>query len=551
MHLPLYLLLLAATPVSENIEVRVMEIEAVVVDTRGNVIEGLQQGDFEVFLDGKRREPSNFYAVRRNRIVDSAADASVQPMTALPTSLVIFIDETRLRQGSKARALAALDRYIRENVGALTSAMIITYNGGQLNVRTRPTERPGPLLTELAEIANENFLGHGRDSEREDLLRKIDDILTISEERRLDLSPDHVWYELVRYVERETGEVDRALKALREAIHIAAGFHGRKVLLYISEGLPQMPGSDLLDYWQHLAQKSARFSTFSHNQLYGGQQIGRFDRTNAFQALANESTRANVAFFSYAAGGAGGLAGADAQNRARAERFDNFLLTANREGGARILAEQTGGRYVGNENDVDRVLSAMSAQFSTYYSIGVSTRKFTRADIRVRVKNRPDLRVITARRREPLTVEEETAQRVRSRLYAQHAENPLSANIAIGAPVPMNGRCVATVRVEVPPTPAATANRSLMIQFAVLNERNDESDVRAELVPASGGAVTHAFSLGCCRRSTCSRWPSPTAARARRAICSGRSTDAFADDRRTLEISIGRRLRTSAADAIR
>lgn len=488
---------------SEAIDVRVMEIEAVVVDRDGRLVEGLSADDFEVFVGGKKRQPSNFYAVKQNRIVSDAGDAaSQQPATAIPTSLVIFIDDNRLGQGAKTRAMKALDRYIRANVGDLTTAMIVTYRS-HLSVRVRPTEKPGYLLAELDRIAREPATAHifDSDSSREVLINKIDRILMAGtgcdsdpcRGKEMDLSPDWVWHEVERVVERETKNVDHTLKALREAVKLASGFSGRKVLLYVSEGLPLMPGSDLLDYWQRMADKSPLFSDFSRNMNYGSKQILRWDRTSQFQALANEAQKANVSFFSFDAGGLRGFEGTDVTNATRGGSFSTFLASASRDGGAQLIAEQTGGRFIRNENDIDNVLLAMSEQFSTYYSLGVTADPKARSmDVQVKVKNRPGLRVISARRRTALTRGEELARNVRSRLYSQQAENPLGATLTVGSPVPVGGRCVATVRIDVP----RPVVEKLGIHFVLLNERNDESDIRSAVLPVTTAPLTHSFTLG-------------------------------------------------------
>jgi VWFA-related protein len=503
----LLLSLLIAVPVfaqhAESIDVRVMEIEAVVVDRDGRLVEGLRAGDFEVTVGGKKRPLSNFYAVRQNRIVsDPGESTSQQPATAIPTSLIIFIDDNRLGQGAKTRAMKALDKYIRANVGELTTAMIVTYRS-QLSVRVRPTEKPGYLLAELAKIAKEPASAHifDSDSSREVLIDKIDRILMAGtgcnsdpcSGKEMDLSPDWVWHEVERVVERETKNVDHTLKALREAVKLASGFSGRKVLLYVSEGLPLMPGSDLLEYWQRMADKSPLFSNFSRNMNYGSKQILRWDRTAQFQALANEAQKANVSFFSFDAGGLRGFEGTDVTNPTRGGTFNTFLATASRDGGAQLVAEQTGGRFIRNGNDIDKVLLAMSEQFSTYYSLGVAADPRARSmDVQVKVKNRPGLRVISARRRTPLTRGEELARNVRSRLYSQQSENPLGATLSVGTPVPIGGRCVATIRIEVPRPVVETVG----IHFVLLNEKNDESDIRSASVPVTATPLTHSFTIG-------------------------------------------------------
>ena len=72
-----------AAQTTETIDVRVMEIDAVVVDRKGNLVNGLTRDDFEVYVGGKRRQPSNFYAVRESLVVTEQDGSGVeQPATA-------------------------------------------------------------------------------------------------------------------------------------------------------------------------------------------------------------------------------------------------------------------------------------------------------------------------------------------------------------------------------------------------------------------------------------------------------------------------------------
>src|SRR5258708_28112858 len=59
----------AAAQVSEVIEVRVVEVEGVVVDGHGQPVRGLTREDFELRQGGKPREITNFYAVDRGQLL--------------------------------------------------------------------------------------------------------------------------------------------------------------------------------------------------------------------------------------------------------------------------------------------------------------------------------------------------------------------------------------------------------------------------------------------------------------------------------------------------
>ena len=88
--------LLVALPltaqVREAIEVRVIELEATVLDRSGKPVEGLTENDFRVTA-GKREVPiTNFFAVRDGEIAEKPAAG--KRATSIPTSLPTKSNET-------------------------------------------------------------------------------------------------------------------------------------------------------------------------------------------------------------------------------------------------------------------------------------------------------------------------------------------------------------------------------------------------------------------------------------------------------------------------
>lgn len=494
--LPLILAVSLLAQTREAIEVRVTELEVAVLDRAGRVVEGLRAEDFDVRV-GKRRAPvTNFFAVRNGAILeeDRAAQPAVRVAaeTSIPTSLVIFVDETRLRAGSRKRTLEALQRYVAANVGPTTTATLVRYHK-HLDVRTRPTEKPGYILTELEQLAREPFLGDDTQREREALIEQIDEIL-FGSGRAGDIageSPDTIWYRIEKHAEQRTAEVDRTLEALEGAIELASAFSGRKALLYVSEGLPQQPAIELFEYFDAALRKAP-------NQLWrleaarnDSARAMRFDRSAQFRRVAEAAQRGRVAIYSFDAGGVRGFEGTGAEMASTQGRINTTLMHSNLRGGLQFLADETGGRYIAYENNVDKVLAQMSAQFSSYYSIGIRP---ARGDIRVAVKNRPELRVVTSRRRPPRTREETLEQSVRARLYTRDTENPLGARVDLGEPAVVGGECMVTLWVGVE-QPKLVAAEALDLHFVMLNERNDESVVQRAVLPFQSGRVSHSMRL--------------------------------------------------------
>lgn len=489
---------------SETLEVNVLELDAVVLDRAGRPVEGLTREDFEVQLGGRATTISNFYAVKRGAIVDDrsepAARESLTGETSIPTSLTIFVDDTRLSPRAKQRAIEALKQYVREHVGPNTSAMIVRWNGS-LNVRTRPTERAGPLLAELEKMAQEPAMHQG--SERRQVLQGINDafigLTGTSRAQRVE----NMWRDVISYVEQESHAVDKTIDALREMVRLTGGFEGRRSLLYVSEGLPLSVGAEVFDYWER-STRAIDAGTNSHVQeigrkIYNTLGVARYDRSRAYQQLARAAQTANVAFYAVDAGGVRGYAGRGAEEFRGIAVFDSLLTRTNDQDGVRMVAVESGGRFISEENDLGRALSVLSEQFTTWYSLGVRAPASTRLKrVRISVKGRPDLRVTTARQRGAMTRDEDLQRSVRSRLYNQRTENPLDAAVSLGAPSSVASQCVVPMQLTVarPPVPVTNGNSAMELYFALLDDQFHESDVRSTVVAAENGQVLHALSLG-------------------------------------------------------
>lgn len=487
----------------ESIDVRVTEIEVSVLDRNGHSLEGLGRDEFEIRFGKKTAPVSNFYEVRRGTVVDEARAAGrverAAPETSIPTSLVIVIDELHLRQGSRKRAFDALQRYVKANVGPLTTVTLIRYHK-HLDVRTRPTDKPGYVLAELKKLEGEPFLGHEDDRERQKLIEEIDDILYstgMGGGNFAGESAEAIFFRVEMFAERLTTLADQSLKALENAIELASAFEGRKVLLYVSEGLPQQPGAELIDYWESAARNAPNYNWKTEGLKLGSARIMRFDRTAQFRRVAQAAQRAGVAIYSFDAAGVRGYEGRTMEFAPTQGTFNTLLMQSNLRGGLQFVADETGGRYIHNENNVDLALARMSEQFSSYYSLGVQPPRAARGDLEVKVKNRPDLRVYATRRIAPRTREEGIEQNVRARLYTRAAANPLDVRLQVGRPSLVAGQCVASVTLEATPpklTPELTPH-AVELHFVMLNERNDESELRRVFVPLQNGRIAHAMTL--------------------------------------------------------
>jgi VWFA-related protein len=344
---------LAAQPLTESVEVHVLEVEAVVLDRAGKTVDGLTRGDFEVSIDGKRAEITNFYRVRRGAIESGAALPSgekILPAAKTESRLIVVLDDLHLRQAPRNRALAALRKYVETSLDDSTSVMILRWNGS-LAVRMNASKERSKILGEIAQLEREPATMIRTDIERRRIMQTVHDALEApkfpKDSTRVAAMAMHY---AVMFATDEGRVVERTAAALGELVSMAAGLPGRKVVLYVSESLQVHPGAAMMAYVRESLRD--RISGFDVEVHPGGNVLDdlRFDQTRAFQDLVQRAQSAGVIFSALDPGGL----------RAESTSFETSSLgfapvgttaaRANETAGMRIVSAETGGRFIGNEN---------------------------------------------------------------------------------------------------------------------------------------------------------------------------------------------------------
>lgn len=502
----------AVAQLSESVEVHIVEVEAVVLDREGKAVAGLTRDDFEVEIDGRPAAITNFFAVQRSAVVDERRSAFDAPAGVkivapkIPSRLIIVFDDLHLRQASRKRAIDALRAYVETAMTESTTAMLLRWNG-TMTVRVKPTNSREALLRELDALATEPAVAQRNESERKRLMRAVDNIIVQGPQPSLTMAEmaQLVFREIDTYANALRREVEQTLAALSDLIAMATGLEGRKVVLYVSEGLPTQPGADLRDYAIEVFSKhplddvgSARVEDIS-----GGRSIDStsFDTTRAFRALADRAQRSAVIFSALDPAGVRGFEGTTAEHETSLASLDTLLVRSNESQGLRMVAAESGGRYIENENNLDRAVAVLTDDVSTYYSLGVQPPAKKALDVKVRVRGRDDLRVLASRRRTVQSRDEAVASSIRARLYSREQVNPLRARVFLGAAWPAGSRCVAPVQIVVPQDKLTFLDGKGELSFhaVALDEKQQESNVRTLNRPirqTAGTAVAETITFG-------------------------------------------------------
>jgi VWFA-related protein len=460
-------------PIAESVTVAITNVEVVVTDSKGRRVPGLKQEDFEVIEDGIPQRITNFYSVSGGRAIladgmqvalDDEEKAPDVP-SPLKVKYVLYIDQLNLETLHRTRVFRSIYPFIEKTIGPNAEAMVVTFNRS-LKVRQRFTTDRGAVAGTLQEIENESGMGNTITGERQDAIQRINDSKSQSEAvgiaRQTSQSLD--------------ADLRLSIDALKTTIAGLAGIEGRKVLIYVSDGLPQMVGQELFDTIQRKYRTgAASIEGFS------------FDRTGSYAAIVQAAHAEGVTIDAIDAAGLAITEGVAAEFGTNENRGSGFASQQNMQAPLKMLADETGGIAAVNTNAPDRELTEIARDFSDFYSLGYrSTRGSIDRPHRIDVKvNRPGLRARYPSGYQEKTVETRTAEAVTAALFYPRTENPMNFSLAVGKPKAYGTEnYLVPIKIGIPlqnvmlvPDGNAYKGR-LYIYFVVLDSSGQQSDLQ-------------------------------------------------------------------------
>jgi VWFA-related protein len=475
-------------PISERVEVSVTNVDVIVTDSKGNRISGLTRDDFEVFQDGVPQAITNFYAVAGGKLlledgktipIDSPAAATEVPRE-LKTRYIVYIDNLNIQPQNRNRMFKRLKEFISTNVGPQAEAMVVTYNRS-LKVKRRFTSEKGDVLAAIEQTELETGGGTTLAGERRDAISQINDAQT--EDQAIRIARSHS--------QSLRNDLQFTVDAFKTSLNALAGVEGRKIFIYVSEGLPASAGAELFDT---IAKK------FPGGR--GTLENLDFDMNTKYASLVQAANANGVTIWALDASGLAADDLVSAENRYMEARPSTFAMRQNTQGPLLMLAEQTGGIAAINTNDWKESLDELSRDFSNFYSLGYrSTRAASDRPHSVDVKvKRKGLRVRARKGLVDKSTETRTAEAVVASLHYPRSDNPLGVSVTLGEPKPYdNENFLLPVRVAVPVgklglVPSGDRYEGqFFVYFVVLDALGKQSDLQVQRqavsVPAKDFAV--------------------------------------------------------------
>jgi len=428
-------------PVSESVEVSISNVEVVVTDSKGRRVPDLTRDDFEVYQDGTLQKVTNFYAVSGGKVLlddgkvvalDSPA-AEAEIPAELKARYIIFVDNLNIQPQNRNRMFDRLQDFVRQTIGSRAEAMVVTYNRS-LKVRRKFTSEPSEVIAILEEVKRETGGGTTFVSERRDALQRIDESQSAADASQIART----------FARSLRNDLEFLVDALKNTMTSLAGIQGRKVLVYVSEGIPSSAGLELFDQIQRKFSNQAGASTLEQFE---------FDMNTRYAGIIQSANSQGVTIWALDASGLTTDSLVSAENRGFDTRPNDFILRQNYQAPLQLMAEQTGGMAAVNTNDWKKSLDELAADFTNFYSLGYRT---TRAavdrphSIEVKVK-RKGMHVRARKGFLEKTIETRAAEGVVASLQYPRDDNPLGISVSVGAQKPRDrDTFTVPVRIAVP-----------------------------------------------------------------------------------------------------
>ncbi len=212
-----------------TVDVRVVNVEAVVTDAAGNRRSGLGPGAFRLLVDGQPVAIDYFSEVRDGALAPAAgagqgavpppALSGQGPTAAMATSYLVFVDEYFPLQSDRNRSLSSVAELVG-SLGPRDSMAVVAWDGNGLTKLADWTVSRDTLLAVVGDAAERPAGGYLRRFEVQDTGTDV---------------------ELRNYVRRLKEQTQAAVAAATSALRAVRPPEGRKVMILLSGGWPMDP----------------------------------------------------------------------------------------------------------------------------------------------------------------------------------------------------------------------------------------------------------------------------------------------------------------------
>jgi VWFA-related protein len=453
---------------TEEVEVRVMDLDVVVTDKSGRPVTDLTRDDFTVRLGG-RPVPLDYFARVDEGTIHAPDLATASPDQVLaeyrrgteayvPRHFLMYVDLGHLAPDARKRGLEALrDLVTRMGPNDMGRVLMFDRRSKELTEWTNSKEQLFGALTKIEKAG----VGMSRLLTERQTLREID-----STRRRSSRE-----FTARQYAEQERAEVRQMLSDVGSELATLSPLAGKKAFLFVSGGFEFQPGYAMATY------------------ALGPASLLALDVRNMGPELDELARRANASEITFYTIDARGLTGegisASNDDPLMSRPGVSFLSRQDSQEGMMHLARETGGLALLNSNDLRQGLSRIYQDTSMYYSLGITLSKLPAAsyqDVRVEV-NRPGALVRARRGYAARTEEDRARDRVQATLKTNLVYGAIPMTLRTAPATKQGGKFTVPISVTLPATaltfvPEGAERRATAdVAIGVMDDAGRMSDV--------------------------------------------------------------------------
>lgn len=462
----------------ESIDVRVIDVDVIVTDRRGNFVPGLKKEDFEILENGVPKAISNFYEVQGTNAkgliageVGGKIETPAVESEEMKRRIIFYIDNLSLNPFNRNRVFTQIKDFVKTVMRPGDEAMIATYNRS-MKVRVPFTRDPQQIESILDSLSRESGLGIAARSERKQMEDRIRDATSyedaISSARSYASSVEH--------------DLRQSVSSINALMSTLAGVEGKKILVLCSEGFPMQPGREIFQMIDEVGREKG-WSTMGSTIIEGM----TFDGTHLIQSVAKTANANDITLYTIHAAGLQGGNEMSAENARPTPTLVAHAAISNTTESMQLMADMTGGLASVNTNNFADAFKRIQRDLDSYYSLGyrAGTERVDRQRyLQVRVKNK-DYRVRSRQTFVEKSVYAEMADRVVANLLYRVKDNDLGILARVGRPDPIDdGLFRVAIDIQIPmekltllPQGSDEYVGGFDVYVVVGNKDNDMSDV--------------------------------------------------------------------------
>lgn len=441
--------------VSDQLEVRLVDVEVIVSDRDGEPVTGLERGDFELLIDGRPVEVDYFAAVEAGRWPEDGALSASRRSALDRRTLAIYVDASYLEPGALRGVTAPLATFLRQVLRPQDRVLLVTA-GGRLEIRQGPTSVAELVTEKLPGLERSTSRGSRLVAEFHQLRREVQRAKLSSgaggatSPQNADAAPRSLLAAIDALAQEVRADVGRSAAELELVTRLLAGLPGHKTILYVGGRPPTRLARTLYESWQaafgrhsdhgvalqpESTSESTLFGTFSNT-------TAESDAEAPLRQTATTAAAAGVQLYAVDTnlgrqGSRLGTAGEPTlATRGRASgpgRDSDVASTA----ALATLTEPTGGRVLPGGGGLEAALQQLSRELASYYALGFvpplgELSERPRIEVRLAEKRR-GVRVRHRQLFRPRGHDQASAELATAALALGAVENPLAVELTAGA----------------------------------------------------------------------------------------------------------------------